>query len=185
MIQKLPKIKTKHKVYYGNQPRPADYLKTAAAIGGFALLVILVLVAVNSQALTPATTEQVAAAVKAQGYEPFDSTQDWYEPGSTLESSVTAQTNNFYLNFFVFSEVGTARSVMQQYRSYILVHRYHVHSIEIEHSMANFDIYTIEYENEFTACIRVGSTVFFAESNAGESEKIYNILHAIGYTYEL
>ncbi len=182
----MPKSKNStRKVYYGNQLQPKDWIKAIAAIGGFCLLVFLVIHATNSQAIPPATADEVAAAIENQGYEAIDTTAQWYEPGSTLEAGVGVFQDDVRIYYYVFGSDKRALNVMQQYRGYILEHRYKVHSVETEDAMANFTIYTIAFDDEFTACARVENTVFYAESNAKHSKDILSIMNAIGYNYDL
>lgn len=158
-----------------------EWIKAILTIGGFLLIVFLVIHAANSQKITPATAEQVAQAIEEQGYEAIDATDEWYEPNSYLIYVVSAEKDDFKVLYFIFENDKKALDIMQQIRSFIYNYRYDTKNKSYENAMANFTIYTIHCNNMFSACTRVGNTVFYAECSEQDSEKAIKIMDSIGY----
>lgn len=47
--------------------------------------------------------------------------------------------------------------------------------------MANYSIYTLTVNDEYTICVRIGHTVIYAESSEKDSNIIKNVMKEIGY----
>lgn len=161
-----------------------DVLKLIAAIGGLLLAIFLVFQLTNHPK-TPATLEQVFAALEAQGFEPQDTTIEMHKLNPNLETSLRVEDGDFRFYFHSFSDDSYALEVSQKYRTYLRENRYHEkYNIETENRMANYAIYTIMVNSEYTLCARIGHTVIYAESSEEDAYKINKVMTEIGYFEE-
>lgn len=157
-------------------------VKVALAIG---LLVGLFLLINNiGTPKTPATAQQVWDVCTTQGYQPYDTTQDYcqaWEADAVLTKAVTIQKDNIHFNFFTLDSDKSALRLQQQYVSYIRLNRYSTPNVEFEERMANYSIYTLKANENYTVLMRVDSTVVYAYSGEESANAIRAIMVAIGY----
>lgn len=157
-----------------------DILKLFAAVGGLLLTIFLVFQLTNNPK-TPATFEQVFAALEAQGLNPLDATAEAHEVNPYIDASVYIRDGDFLFCFYSLRDDSHALRVLQKYHTHLRENRYDVKNIETDENMANYSIYTITVNNEYTLCARVGHTVIYAESSEADAYKISNVMKEIGY----
>ncbi|MBC8570187.1 hypothetical protein [Zongyangia hominis] len=155
-------------------------LKVAVAVGSLFLLFFVVLHLFGSPK-TPATANQVWEAVVAQGYQPLDVTQEWWQPDSNLNKAIATEYGDLCLYFFTFGSDTNARSASQQFDALIRRTKDTANSKKWREQAANYSLYTLKSDGEYTVLARVGHTVLYAytpEENAG---LLRTIMEAIGY----
>ena len=162
------------------KPNWKGYLKLALVIIFF---IVLAIVFFNffSVPKTPATTEQVKSVMIAQGYEPKDITELYYEsdPGfkSVLNRCISFDKDDIHFEFFDFNNDNSAIDVYSQ-----VSYKYNYpDSIEIKNQIANYTIYTLDSLGKYNVAIYVGHTAVYAYCDSENKDKIDNILDAIDY----
>lgn len=158
-----------------------NILKLIAAFGGLVLIIFLVFQLTNKP-ITVAAANQVYAALEAQGCTPENTTAKLKESNSSIVESISVERDDFKFYFHSFSDDKNALQISQKYRSYLRDNRYHVqYNVETEDNMANYSIYTLTVNNEYTVCARIGNSVIYAESSENDSNIIKNVMKEIGY----
>lgn len=132
---------------------------------------------------TPATTEQVEAALNAQGFQSkniTDSAQDNF-PGFGLESCIVAEQNDIRFEFYRFDNVDSAKKVYQQAHSKIIENRTS-QRVEFEERKLNYHVYILDIEMNYYLAMYAENTAIYAYCNSAEnSEKINAVLDSLGY----
>lgn len=166
------------------KPDWKGYLKLALVIIFF---IVLAIVFFNFFAVpkTPATTEQVKSVIIAQGYEPKDITEQYYEsdPGfkSVLNRCISFDKDDIHFEFFDFNNDNSAVNVFSQVYQEVSYKYNAAHSIEIDTRIANYRIYTLDSLGKYNVAIYVGNTAVYAYCNSENKAEIQKILDAIDY----
>lgn len=166
------------------KPDWKGYLKLALVI---ILFIVLAIVFFNFFAVpkTPVTTEQVKSVIVAQGYEPKDITEQYYEsdPGfkSVLNRCISFDKDDIHFEFFDFNNDNSAIDVYSQVYSQVSYKYNHPDSIEIKNQIANYTIYTLDSLGKYNVAIYVGNTAVYAYCNSENKAEIQKILDAIDY----
>lgn len=132
---------------------------------------------------TPATTEQVEAALNEQGFQSqniTDSAQNNF-PGFRLESCIVAEQNDIRFEFYRFDNVASAKKVYQQAYSKIIGNRTS-QRVEFEERKLNYHVYTLDIETNYYLAMYAENTAVYAYCNSAEnSRKINAVLDSLGY----
>lgn len=75
----------------------------------------------------------------------------------------------------------SAVSLWRQYNAHIRQSRYSRPNVEFQEKLANYQIYTIEANGEYTVNMRVDHTVVYAYCEEEEIGILQNMLKQIGY----
>ena len=147
------------------------------------MLIFFLIFKSTDNPIEPTTPQQVAAALKAHGYEPVDATAKRQAERSAITSAVEVREGDFYFAYISCSDSENALGVSQNFYSWLRLHRYSVPCSETEESMANYSLYSIKVSgtDKYTVRDRVGNTVIYAESNIEDSEIVKQILSEVGY----
>lgn len=166
------------------KPDWKGYLKLALIIIFFIVLAI-VFFSFIAVPKTPATTEQVEAVITAQGYEPTDITELYYEsdPGfkNTLNKCISFDKDDIHFEFFDFNNDNSAVNIYSQAYQEISYKYNAAHSIEIKNQIANYTIYTLDSLGKYNVAIYVGHTAVYAYCDSENKVEIQKILDAIDY----
>ncbi len=148
-------------------------------------LFIMIVLELTTKPKTPATSEQVWNAIAAQGYEPQDITELYYEsdPGfkSVLNKCTSFNKDDIHFEFFDFNNNNSAINVYSQVYQKVSYKYNDPYSIEIEHQMANFTIYLLDSLGKYNVAIYVGNTAVYAYCDSENKLEINRILDAIDY----
>ena len=140
------------------KPDWKGYVKLALVIIFFIVLAI-VFFSFISVPKTPATTEQVKSVITAQGYEPKDITELYYEsdPGfkNTLNKCISFDKDDIHFEFFDFKNDSSAVNIYSQAYQ--------------------------EISYKYNAAIYVGNTAVYAYCDSENKTEIDKILDAIDY----
>lgn len=132
---------------------------------------------------TPATAEQVEAALNAQGFQSkniTDSAQDNF-PGFGLESCIVAEQNDIRFEFYRFDNVDSAKKVYQQAHSKIIGNRTN-QRVEFEERKLNYHVYILDIETNYYLVMYAENTAVYAYCNSAEnSGEINSVLDSLGY----
>ncbi len=157
-------------------------LKVAVAAGVLAGLFFLL---VNlGTPKTPATAQQAWEMLTEQGYEPCDITeqcQNAWNAEQVLEQAVSVEGGGLRFDFYVMTDSKSAVSLWRQYNAHIRQNRYSRPNVEFQEKLANYQIYTIEANGEYTVNMRVDHTVVYAYCEEEEIAILQNMLKQIGY----
>lgn len=166
------------------KPDWKGYLKLALIIFFFIVLAI-VFFSFIAVPKTPATTEQVKSVITAQGYEPKDITEQYYEsdPGfkSVLNRCISFDKNDIHFEFFDFNNDNSAINVFSQVYQEVSYKYNDPYSIEIDNRIANYRIYTLDSLGKYNVAIFVGHTAVYAYCDSENKIEIDKILDAIDY----
>ncbi|MGN0547548.1 MAG: hypothetical protein ACI4I3_09460 [Acutalibacteraceae bacterium] len=166
------------------KPDWKGYLKLSLVIIFF---IVLAIIFFNFFAIskTPATPEQVKSTLIAQGYEPKDITEFYYEsdPGfkSVLNKCISFDEEDLHFEFFVFNNDNSAVNIYSQAYQKISYKYNDPYSIEIETRIANYSIYLLDSLGKYNVAIYVGNTALYACCDSENKNKIDMILDAIDY----
>ena len=132
---------------------------------------------------TPATAEQVEAALNAQGFPSqniTDSAQDHF-PGFGLESCIVAEQNDIRFEFYRFNNVDSAKKVYQQAHSKIIGNRTS-RRVEFEERKFNYHVYILDIETNYYLAMYAENTAIYTDCTPAEnSGKINWVLDSLGY----
>lgn len=160
------------------------YLKLALVIIFF---IVLAIVFFNFFAVpkTPATLEQVKSVMTAQGYEPQDISDFYYDKDvdfkRVLNKCIAIEKDDLHFEFFEFNNDNSAIELFQQAYQKISYKYNAAHSIEIETQIANYTIYTLDSLGKYNVAIYVGNTAVYAYCDSENKVEIQKILDAIDY----
>lgn len=87
----------------------------------------------------------------------------------------------YILNFFDFNNDNSAVNVFTQVYQEVSYKYNAAHSIEIEHRMANFTIFSLDSLGKYNVAIYVGNTAVYAYCDSENKLEINKILDAIDY----
>lgn len=166
------------------KPDWKGYVKLALVIIFF---IVLAIVFFNFFAVpkTPATTEQVKSVIVAQGYEPKDITEQYYESDSGFKSvlnhCISFDRDDIHFEFFDFNNNNSAVNVFSQVYQEVSYKYNAAHSIEIDTRIANYRIYTLDSLGKYNVAIFVGHTAVYAHCDSENKAEIQKILDAIDY----
>ena len=139
----------------------------------------------SAESKTPATADEVWAAIEAQGYEPKDITEIYYEndPESRfcLIKCISFEHEDIYFEFFEFDNKGSAVDIYGQAYYKISTSHNSWQKIEIDNAVANYRIYTLDSLGQYGVAIYVGNTAVYARSNSENKYEINKILAKIDY----
>lgn len=162
--------------------RTKDFIISMAMIGGFVLAVVVFIGIFSGTPKTMATAESVWSILENNGFEPFDSTEEYKEKWNNGVIKVVSMTDDdVNFNFFVFSDDETADQARGEYISYIRWNRYGVPNIEIGEGARNYIIYTLTANGMYSVDIKVGNTLIFAYSDEENADKIDKIVSEMDY----
>lgn len=166
------------------KPDWKGYVKLALVIIFFIVLAI-VFFSFIAVPKTPATTEQVNSVITAQGYEPTDITELYYEsdPGfkNTLNKCISFDKDDIHFEFFDFNNDSSAVNIYSQAYQEISYKYNAAHSIEIDTQIANYSIYLLDSLGKYNVAIYVGNTAVYAHCDSENQNEIDKILDAIDY----
>ena len=132
---------------------------------------------------TPATTEQVEAALNEQGFQSqniTDSAQNNF-PGFGLESCIVAEQDDTRFEFYRFDNVDSAKKVYQQAHSKIIGNRT-IQRVEFEERKLNYHVYILDIETNYYLTMYAENTAVYAYCNSTEnSGEINAVLDSLGY----
>ena len=166
------------------KPDWKGYLKLALVIIFF---IVLAIVFFNFFAApkTPATTEQVKSVIIAQGYEPKDITEQYYEsdPGfkSVLNRCISFDKDDIHFEFFDFNNNNSAINIYSQVYSQLSYRYNSAYSVEIDYQIANYSIWLYDSLGKYSVAIYVGNTAVYAHCDSESQNEIDKILDAIDY----
>lgn len=126
---------------------------------------------------TPATVEQVANALTAQGYKPqnADSFDD------ALVESIAVQSGEFFFEFSTYRDEDSAVRFYDSARSQYEAFVDELQADTTSQKRANYAVYTWRSVETYAVVIRVGSTVLCGQCPAKDDAVLDQILHSIGY----
>lgn len=157
--------------------KTALFLVGTALVAGLAALAVFLLPQLTAAPKTPATTEQVADALTAQGYQPqyTDSFDD------ALIESVIVQNENFFFDFYTYRDKDSAVHLYDSACSQREALADEYQAVTTAEEKANYAVYAWRSEKTYAVVIRVDSTVLCGECPAKDEAILNLILHTIGY----
>ena len=166
------------------KPDWKGYLKLALVIIFFIVLAI-VFFSFFAVPKTPATTEQVKSVMIAQGYEPQDISDFYYDKDvdfkKVLNKCIAIEKENLHFEFFDFNNDNSAVDIFRQAYQKMSYKYNDPYSIEIEHRIANYSIYLLDSLGKYNVAIYVGNTAVYAYCDSKNKTEIDKILDAIDY----
>lgn len=148
-------------------------------------LFIMIVLELTTKPKDVATSEQVWDVIAAQGYEPQDITELYYNRDSNsknvLLKCIAFEKDDINFKFFELNSDNAAINIYTQAYQKISYKYNATHSIEIEHQMANFTIYSLDSLGKYNVAIYVGNTAVYAYCDSENKLEINKILDAIGY----
>lgn len=166
------------------KPDWKGYLKLALVIIFF---IVLAIVFFNFFAVpkTPATLEQVKSVMTAQGYEPQDISDFYYNRDedfkNVLKKCIAIEKDDIHFEFFDFNNENTPIDIYGQAHADIIKNYNSAYGVEIEHRTANYILYTLDSLGRYNVAIYVGNTAVIAHCNSENQNEINKILDAIDY----
>lgn len=134
---------------------------------------------------TPATTEQVKSVIVAQGYEPKDITEQYYESDpvfkNTLNKCISFDKDDIHFEFFDFNNNNSAIDIYSQVYSQLSYRYNSAYSVEIDYQIANYSIWLYDSLGKYSVAIYVGNTAVYAHCDSENQNEIDKILDAIDY----
>lgn len=126
---------------------------------------------------TPATVEQVANALAAQGYKPqnADSFDD------ALIEGITVQSGEFFFDFCTYRDENSAVRFYDSARSQYEAFVDEVQADTTSEKRANYAVYTWRSVETYAVVIRVDSTVLCGQCPVKDDAVLNQILQSIGY----
>lgn len=126
------------------------------------------------------TFDEFSTILADHGYTAIDSTEslreDW-RIGSMLVQSSSLEGDSFRIDFCLMDTTGSARSLFAGMSLPA------PSGEEISYTSTQFEFYSLETAELYTAKIRVGDTVVYAGALTDSKEVLVSILSAIGYMY--
>lgn len=166
------------------KPDWKGYLKLALVIILFIVLSI-VFFEFLTVPKTPATTEQVKSVIVAQGYEPKDITEQYYESDpvfkNTLNKCISFDKDDIHFEFFDFNNNNSAIDIYSQVYSQLSYRYNSAYSVEIDYQIANYSIWLYDSLGKYSVAIYVGNTAVYAHCDSENQNEIDKILDAIDY----
>lgn len=157
--------------------RTALFLIGAALVAGLAALAVFLVPQLTAAPKAPATTERVADALTAQGYDP-QYTDSFDE---ALIENITVQNGNFFFDFYTYRDKDSAVRLYNSARSQREAFVDEYQAATTVEKKANYAVYTWRSATTYAVVIRVDSTVLCGECPVKDENILNQILHTIGY----
>ena len=133
----------------------------------------------------PVTANQVWDVMVAQGYEPKDITQQYYEKDSgfknTLNTCIAFEKDDIHFEFYVFKNKSNAADLYGQAYTKIILNKNALPKVETKKRIANYIIYTLRASGSYNVAIYVENTAVYAYCDEKNENEINKILDAIDY----
>ena len=176
---------------YSKRKRPKSTINVKLAIGIFMIIAIFVVfIIMGMDALfagskTPATSDEVWSVIEAQGYEPEDISDFYYQKDSgfklTLQKCIAFEKEDIHFEFFEFNNKDSAIDVYGQ-AYYKITTRYNSwQKMEISHKASNYSLYFLDSLGKYNVSIYVGNTAVYAYCDSEHQNEINKILAPIDY----
>ena len=171
-----------------SSPNAKWNLKGFAKLGVFLAFLVLIILLVLKIAIvpkTPATAEQTWDVLVAQGYEPQDITEWYFEKDEdfieSLIQCIAIEKDDIHFEFFVFKNKDSAIDLYSQAYTKIILAKNAFNIIETGKKIANYSTYTLDDKNTYNVAIYVENTAIYAYSKSENKNEINKILFAIDY----
>lgn len=155
-----------------------------AIVGGFLGIVLLIMILVSNPK-EPATAEQVWDVMVAQGYQPQDITERYYDKDSAAKQSlnkcIAFQKDDIHFEFYDFNNKNSAIDVYSQAYRNILLEKNASPKVETKNENSNYSIYTLRVTGTYNVAIYVENTAIYAYCDEKNANEINLILDAIDY----
>lgn len=176
-----------HRTYpMGSYVKPDfnGFLKLGLVIAFFVILAVIFF-GFFAVPKTPATVEQVKSVIVAQGYEPKDITEQYYESDPrfkiVLNKCISFDKDDIHFEFFDFNNDNSAINVYSQVYSQASYKYNDPDGIEIDTHIANYSIWLFDSLGKYNVAIYVGHTAVYACCDSENKIEIDKILDAIDY----
>ncbi len=179
------------KPQYPKKPQYHSDVSAKTIIGSFAVVIVFVVFgimfmdALFAMPKTPATADEVWAVIEAQGYEPKDIAEYYYEDDYrfrlTLLKCIGFEKDDIHFEFFEFNNKEDAQDIYGSAHHKIITTQNSWQKIETDTKIKNYCIYTIDSLGKYSVAIYVGNTAVYAYSNSENKYEINKILDKIDY----
>ncbi len=151
----------------------------------FVVFIILWLSALFSEPKTPATADEVWAAIEEQGYKPEDITDRYYKNDSdaflSLVKCIAFKENDIEFQFFEFNNTNSAIDIYGQAYHNIRITHNSWQKMETSYENKNYSLYFLDSHGKYNVSIFVENTAIYAYCNSENKYEINKILDKIDY----
>ncbi len=151
----------------------------------FVVFIILWFSALFSEPKTPATTDEVWAAIEEQGYKPEDISDFYYQKDSgfklTLQKCIAFEDDDIHFEFFEFNNRDSAIDIYGQAYHNITVTHNSWQKMETSYKNKNYSLYFLDSHGKYNVSIFVENTAVYAYCNSENKYEINQILDKIDY----